>query len=297
MNESDIPAHGLVSNADRRRTVVRRTLSSLQLMIMIAVLVVGLGPILWTLKGAISPTDELLAEPLRPWPASPQWGIMADAWQELRVGQYLLNTLVLVGGSWFVQIVVAATGAYALSVLRPRFGKVIYGAVLATLFLPSSVTLVAQYMIILDLPLTGGLSIANTPWAVWLPAGAHAFNVLIMKRFFDGIPRELFEAAQVDGAGPWRMFWAILLPMSKPVIAVLSLLAVMAAWKDFLWPMVAISDTEAQPLAVALPRLALQAEQNMLVAGLFIALVPPVLIFIVFQRYIVRGVAFTGLKG
>lgn len=288
---TDDRTRGIVSDLDRRRPGVRWSLGLTHGLLLLATLLVGLGPILWTAKGALSPTQDLLREPLRLWPSSVQWGNLTAAWTELRVGHYLLNTVVLVGGSWFVQILVAATGAFALSVLKPRFGRVVYGAVLATLFVPGTVSLVALYLTVLD------LSMADTPWAVWLPAGAHAFNVLIMKQFFDGLPRELYQAAQVDGAGPFRLFWQIVMPMSRPILAVVSLLAVMDAWKDFLWPMVAISDSDKQPLAVALPRLAETAEQNQVIAGMLVAILPPLLLFLTFQRHIVRGISFTGLKG
>lgn len=290
------PARSVLSAADRRRPTVRWTLRVAQAGLLLAVAIAGAGPILWVAKGAISPTLELLQEPLRLWPTEPEWENLLLAWRELRVGRYLLNTVVLVGGSWFVQLLVATTGAFALSVLRPRYGRLVYAAVLATLFIPGTTSLVALYLTILDLPITGG-SIANTPWAIWLPAGAQAFNVLIMKQFFDALPRELYEAAMVDGAGTWRLFWQIVMPMSGPIVAVVSLLAVMGAWKEFLWPMVAISDTELQPLAVALPRLAESAEQNQVIAGMLIATTPPLVIFFVFQRHIVRGIGFTGLKG
>jgi multiple sugar transport system permease protein len=290
------PARGVLSAADRRRPIVRWTFRVAATVLLLAVAISGAGPILWVAKGAISPSLELLQEPLRLWPTEPEWENLLLAWRELRVGRYLLNTVVLVGGSWFVQLLVATTGAFALSVLRPRYGRLVYAAVLATLFIPGTTSLVALYLTILDLPITGG-SIANTPWAVWLPAGAQAFNVLIMKQFFDALPRELYEAAMVDGAGTWRLFWQIVMPMSGPIVAVVSLLAVMGAWKEFLWPMVAISDTERQPLAVALPRLAESAEQNQVIAGMLIATIPPLVLFFVFQRHIVRGIGFTGLKG
>ncbi|MFI9592575.1 carbohydrate ABC transporter permease [Nonomuraea sp. NPDC052265] len=282
---------GLISDSDRKKRGVRAVLGSTQFAVFLGVLVAGLGPILWTVKGAISPTRELLTDPLRLYPAAADWSLLAEAWSRLRIGHFMLNTVVLAGGSWLAQIVVSVMGAYALSVLRPRYGKYVYGAILATLFLPGSVSLVALYLTVLD------VGIANTTWAVWLPHAAHAFTVLLMKRFFDGIPRELFGAAQVDGAGAWRMFWYIVLPMSKPILAVTSLLTIMGAWKDFLWPMVAISDGEMHPISVALPRLAEFAEENMVIAGMFMALMPPVLVFIVFQKYIVRGVGFTGVKG
>jgi multiple sugar transport system permease protein len=293
---SEEPGRGVISSADRRRPTVRWGLRVTQTLLLVGVALVGVGPLLWTAKGAISPTLELLQEPLKPWPSTPQWHNLADAWRELQIGHYLLNTVVLVAGSWFFQIFVATSSAFALSVLRPRYGRVVYAGVLATLFVPGTASLVALYLTVLHLPITGG-SIANTPWAVWLPASAHAFNVLVMKQFFDALPRELYEAAQVDGAGPWRLFWQIVMPMSRPILAVTSLLAIMGAWKEFLWPMIAIADTTRQPLAVALPRLADVAEQNQVIAGMLIAIIPPLLIFLVFQRHIVSGIGFTGLKG
>ncbi|MEU8141621.1 carbohydrate ABC transporter permease [Nonomuraea sp. NPDC048901] len=279
----------MISETERRG--MRLGLGTTQVLLIVALLLEGAGPIYWIFKGAISSTQESLRSPLALWPADVRWSNLTEAWTTLEVGHYLTNTVVLVAGSWFTQLFVATTGAYALSVLRPSYGKYIYGAVLATLFLPGTVSMVSLYLTVLD------LSIANTPLAVWLPAGAHAFNVLLVKQFFDGIPKELFEAARLDGAGPWRIFTRVVLPMSRPILAVVSLLAVMNAWKDFLWPMIAITDTESQPLAVALPRLADTSDQALLIAGMLIAIIPPVLVFLLFQRQIIRGIAFTGLKG
>ncbi|MFD9939508.1 carbohydrate ABC transporter permease [Nonomuraea sp. NPDC059023] len=279
----------MISEAERRS--LRGRLSTVQVLLIVVLLLEGAGPIYWIFKGAISSTQESLRDPLALWPAEARWSNLAEAWTTLEVGHYLTNTVVLVAGSWFTQLFVAATGAYALSILRPSYGRYVYGAVLATLFLPATVSMVSLYLTVLD------LGIANTPLSVWLPAGAHAFNVLLVKQFFDGIPRELFEAARLDGAGPWRIFTSVVLPMSRPILAVVSLLAVMNAWKDFLWPMIAITDTESQPLAVALPRLADTSDQALLIAGMLIAIIPPVAVFLVFQRQIIRGIAFTGLKG
>jgi multiple sugar transport system permease protein len=287
---------GVLSAADRRRTPVRLWSGGMQTVLVLAVVVAGAGPLYWTVKSAISATPDLLAHPLSLLPETFEWHNLSDAWSSLQIGHYLVNTAVLVGGSWLTQLLVATTAGYALSVLRPWFGRVVYGGILATLFLPGTVSMVALYLTVLNVPGLG-VSLTDTPLAVWLPAGAHAFNILLAKQFFDAIPRELFEAAEVDGAGSFRVFWRIVLPLSGPLLAVISLLSVMTAWKDFLWPLIVITDPERQPLAVALPRLANSADQALLLAGMFIAIVPPLLIFVVFQRYIVRGVGFTGLKG
>lgn len=287
---------GIVSDTDRRRASVRFGWGSGQVALLGAVLLAGGGPLYWAVKASISSTPELVSNPLALWPDPPQWDNLVEAWTTLRIGRYLLNTVVLVGGSWLTQLVVATTAGYALSVLRPWFGRYVYAAILATLFLPGTVSMVALYLIVLDLPGIG-INLTDTPLAVWLPAGAHAFNVLLAKQFFDSIPRELVEAAQVDGAGPWVVFRRIILPLSTPLVAVLSLLTVMTAWKDFLWPLIVITEPARQPLAVALPKVANSADQALLLAGMLIATLPPLLLFATFQRYIVRGITFTGLKG
>ncbi|WP_018382968.1 carbohydrate ABC transporter permease [Wenjunlia vitaminophila] len=287
----------LLSSADRRRTSVRVWLSSIQGITLLTLLAFGLGPLYWTFKGAVSPTQELLRHPLRLWPSDPQWGNLSHAWTDLRVGHYLGNTVILVTGSVIAHLVVATTGGYVLSVLRPKWATPIRWLVLATLFIPGSISLVALYLTVLDIPLLG-ISLVNTPWAVWLPHAASAFMVLIVMKFFDGIPRELFEAAKVDGAGPFTVFWRIVLPMSRPIVAVITVLTVMNAWKDFLWPLIAIPDTGEQPIAAALPRLAERAEQSVLIAAMLLAIIPPLLLFLIFQRQIMRGgEGFSGLKG
>jgi len=288
---------GLISPADRRRPSVRVGWTATRIVVIAAAAVAGAGPLYWAARSAVSSTQQLLRDPLALWPNPTEWGNLVHAWTTLEIGKYLLNTLVLVGGSWLTQLVVALTAGYALSVLlRPRWGRVIYGAILATLFVPGTVSMVALYLTVLHLPGLG-IDLTDTPFAVWLPAGAHAFNVLLAKQFFDGIPRELLDAAQVDGAGPLTVFRRIVLPLSRPLIAVISLLSVMAAWKDFLWPLIVITDPDQQPLAVALPRLADSADQALLLAGMFIAFIPPLVVFVVFQRQIVNGISFTGLKG
>ncbi|MFF3443766.1 carbohydrate ABC transporter permease [Streptosporangium sp. NPDC002721] len=290
------PGRGVLSQADWRKPATGTGWRITHVLLLAGLLLAGLGPLLWTFKAAVSSTADLLGDPLTLWPSQARWENFTDAWTTLEIRHYLLNTVVLVAGSWLTQLLVATTAGYALSVIRPWYGRYVYGAFLVTLFVPATVTLVALYLTILDLP---GLnvSIANTPLAVWLPAGAHAFNILLAKQFFDAIPRELFEAARVDGAGAWIVFRRIVLPMSAPILAVISLFAVMNAWKDFLWPLIAITDPRAQPIAVALPRLAQAADPALLVAGLLIATIPPLLIFLIFQRHIVRGIGFTGLKG
>ena len=133
---------------------------------------------------------------------------------------------------------------------------------------------------------------------MWLPAGASAFNILIVKRFFDNLPHELFDAARVDGAGAFRLFWSIVLPLSRPILGVVSVFAVIATWKDFLWPLLVLPDQSVQPLSVRLPTLQKAIELDVFLAALFISSLVPIAIFLIFQRAFLRGTGLSGsLKG
>jgi multiple sugar transport system permease protein len=162
---------------------------------------------------------------------------------------------------------------------------------------PAVVLLVPLYLTILHPPLVGA-SMINTYWAVWLPAGASAFNVLLVMRFFDSLPREVFEAAQTDGAGTFRLFWSVVLPMSKPIIGVVSVFAINAAWSDFLWPNLVLTDISVQPLSVRLPQIQSSTDLGVYLAALAIATLIPVVIFLIFQRTFLRGGGLGGaVKG
>src|SRR2546429_659183 len=132
---------------------------------------------------------------------------------------------------------------------RPRVRFAVAGLLLTTLFVPAVVLLVPLYIEVVNPPIVHH-SFIDTYWAVWLPAGASAFNVVLVKRFFDNLPREIFEAARIDGAGPFLLFWKIVLPLSKPIFGVVSVFAVLASWKDFLWPLLVLPDPNKQPLSM-----------------------------------------------
>ena len=283
---------GLLSSYDWRRPVVRRTARTLHAMLLGLLFLAGLGPVLWLAKSAITPTQDTLREPLALFPHGIDLSTLATAWTRVQIDHYFLNTVLLAAGSWLVQIVVATTAGFVLSVLRPRYRHVVSGVVLATMFVPSIVLLVPMYLTMVH------LSLLNTFWAVWLPSGASAFNVLVVQRFFANLPGEVFEAARVDGAGAGRLFWSLVLPMSRPVIGVVSVFAVIASWKDFLWPMLVLPDPSAQPLSVRLPALQPFVELDVFLAALAISTVIPVALFLVFQRLFLRNDALSGaVKG
>jgi multiple sugar transport system permease protein len=284
---------GLISSAEWRRPGVRWSFGAAQLLLLAGLLVVGLGPLLWLAKSAITPTADTISHPMSLFPSGTAWSNLHRAWSDVEVGRYFWNTVALAIGSWLCQLVVATTGGFALSVLRPRYAGVIKALLLTTLFVPAVVLLVPLYILIVNPPLVGH-SFIDSYWAIWLPAGASAFNVVLVTRFFDNLPREIFEAARIDGAGPFRLFVYIVLPMSRPILAVVSVFAVLASWKDFLWPLLVLTDPNRQPLSVRLPTIQSQTELGVFLAALFISALVPIIGFLIFQRSFLRG---TGLGG
>lgn len=294
--ELEVADRGLLSEFDRRKPRVRTTMSFVHVVLFGGLVVAGLGPILWLAKAAVTTTQDTISAPLAWFPSGVDWANLTQAWFEASIDQHFFNTLVIAFGSWFFQLLIATTAGYALSVLKPRYAPILNGAVLATLFIPSIVLLVPLYLTIVR-PIVGE-SLLNTYWAVWLPAAANAFNILLVKRFFDNLPREVFEAARTDGAGPFRLFWSVVLPMSRPILGVVSVFAIIAALKDYLWPMLVLRDTAVQPLSVRLPAIQQSIELDVFLAALAISTIIPIVLFLAFQRVFLRGAGLGGaVKG
>ncbi|MDQ8708057.1 carbohydrate ABC transporter permease [Streptomyces sp. LHD-70] len=274
------------------RLIYWSTLTAALLLFTLAFIV----PLYWAATGAMKSPTELAQNPPTYIPQTWHPENYAKAWQEMDLARYFLNTVVLAGGAWLVQLAVQVPAAYALSKLRPRFGNLVLGLMLVTLMMPATALLVPVYLTVVDVPVFNR-NLINSPSAVWLPAAANAFNIYILKNFFDRIPDELLDAAKMDGAGPLTTMWRVVLPLARPILAVVSILSVVTAWKDFLWPLLVLPDPAAQPLSVFLQRVAQDTPLNSLVAGLVMASLPLIALFLVFQRQIISGLAAGSLKG
>ena len=209
------------------------------------ILVVGgftlifIGPLNWMITGALKSGQEIAQTPPTLFPKDLQPQNYADAWNRLDLAKLLFITFYYAIGALVFQLLLDTAAAYALSKLRPALGNLILGLMLATLMIPAMVLIIPQYVTVLDLPIVH-VSLLDSPFAIWLPAVANAFNIFLLKRFFDSIPEDLMSAATMDGAGPLRTLWSIILPISRPILGVVSIFAVTAVWKDFLWPKLVI---------------------------------------------------------
>jgi multiple sugar transport system permease protein len=250
-----------------------------------------LFPVYWMVSGAMKSPDEVARTPPTLLPETWSTSGYTDAWDLMQLPTHLWNTVVQAAGAWLLQLVFCTAAAYALSKLRPAFGKVILAGILATLMVPAQALVVPKYLTVAD------LGLLNDPLAIWLPAVANAFNLYLLKRFFDQLPRDVLEAAGIDGAGKLRTLWSIVLPMSRPVLGVVSIFALVAVWQDFLWPLMVFSDTGKQPISVALVQLSQNIQLTVLIAAMVIASIPMVALFLVFQRHIIAGISAGSTKG
>jgi multiple sugar transport system permease protein len=258
---------------------------------------VFLFPLYWLVSGGLKSAPEFAQIPPTLTPAHPRPGNFGTAWSDAGLARLLWNTTYYAAGALAFQLVFDVAAAYAFSKLRPAFGNVIMFGMMATLMIPTSVLALPAYLTANSLPFLHW-SLLNTPWVIWLPSVAsNAFSILLLKRFFDSIPAELLAAASIDGAGPLRALWSVILPMSRPILGVVSIFAVVNVWKDFLWPLLTLTDTSAQTINIGLFQLSVGLPENILIASLAIASLPTIAFFLIFQRNIMSGLTAGSLKG
>jgi ABC-type glycerol-3-phosphate transport system permease component len=212
-----------------------------------------------------------------------------DAWP---VTLWFSNSVVITVITTILTVVVSVLAGYAFAKLTFPGKNLLFLAMLATMMIPTQAILVPQFRIV------NGLGLIGTFWAVIIPGAAATFGIFLARQFMLAIPVELMEAAKLDGAGSLRIFWSIVLPLCKPLLAVLTLLALMYQWNDFLWPLIALKDPDLYTLPIGLQFLQgqYQTDYGALMAMTLIAVAPLVVLFLAFQRFFVQGLATTGIR-
>ncbi|EME96988.1 carbohydrate ABC transporter permease [Streptomyces mobaraensis NBRC 13819 = DSM 40847] len=262
--------------------------------LLLVVLALTVGPFLWQLSTSFkSTTEDVYTSPPRFLPAHPTAHNYAEVADIVPVWDYALNSLTVAVASVLTNLAGASTAGYALARLRFR-GRGLAGlAFVAALLVPAESLVIAQFTMMRDLHLN------NTLTAVVLPGAVGALNVLLMRNAFAGVPREIEEAAVVDGANTWQRFTRIALPSVRGTLAVVAIFAFMGAWDDFLWPLIVLSDSERYTLTVGLNFLhgTFQQDPRLVAAGTVIAVAPLVVLFACLQRYFFRGAGEGAVKG
>jgi len=262
--------------------------------LLIGGLVVMVGPFLWMLLGSIKPQFDFLQSPPTLLPSTPTTDNYQRLFDQLDFPRFFFNTSVIALAVTVGNLVFCPMLGYALAKLQWRGKRVIMGLVLATLMVPGGITLIPNFI------LMSSLGLVNSYPGLILPFLAGPFGVFLMRQFMFGVPNELLEAARMDGANEFRIYWAVVVPIAAPVLATLGILTFLGSWNSFIYPLVMATEPQMYTLPVALATFATgqyQADHGMLMAGSVILVVPVLIVFVVFQRWITEGIATTGLKG
>ncbi len=267
--------------------------------LMILLSIIFMFPFFWTVTSSLKQVWELSTFPPTWLPETPQWQNYAYVLQKVPFLQWTWNSIYVVILSTVGTVVSASVVAYAFARLRFRGRNLLFVVTLGTMMLPAQGTLIPQFILFHKL---GWIETLNP---LWIPNwfGGGAFFIFLFRQFFLSLPRELDEAALIDGASYGRIFWSILMPLSKPVVATVAVISLIAGWNDFVNPLIYVHTPDKFTLAVGLnyfrtlPEMAGTPTQHLLMAASVMVIVPVLIVFFSAQRYFVQGIVLSGIKG
>jgi multiple sugar transport system permease protein len=265
---------------------------SLLFIVMCLVAVAMLFPFIWMAFTSLKPENEVVAFPPTLVPHAWTVSSYVDIWQRIPYGRFFLNSLIFAGGVTIISLTLDSMTAFALSRLALPGRDVIFVVVLIALMLPFQVTFIPLFVTVYQL---GWL---NTFAGLIVPRASNAFGIFLLRQFFMTLPRELDEAARVDGAGNFYIYSRIVLPLSVPALATLAIFHFMYNWNDFLWPLLITSSPDMRTLPAGLALFMGQhvIEYSVVMAGATLALAPLIVAFLFVQKYFVQSIAMSGLK-
>ncbi len=280
--------------AERPRRRIRSRSGALALhAFLLAGSVVMLLPFAWMLSTSLKTPPETFAYPPIWIPKTIAWDNYSKTVAAMPFGRFYLNSLIVTVSVTVLQILTASLAAFAFARLRFRGRNALFLLYLATLMIPFQVTMIPNFILV---RLLGWY---DTYQALILPPAFSAFSTFLLRQYFMGIPFDLDEAARIDGASSFRIWWSIILPLSGPVLAALAIFVSLNTWNDFLWPLIVTNSPEMRTLPVGLSTFQGQfkVEWNLLMAGSVIAMLPVLAVYIVAQRWFIRGIAMSGMGG
>lgn len=294
MNESAFapspPLAAAAAPSARRRLLRRHLLAYAALALGAAAMII---PFLWMLSTSLK--NDMQAYQFPPiWiPRPAAWENYPNAWNALPFNRFFLNSafvsLVLTGG----QLLTCSLGAFAFARLRFPGREQLFVLYLATLMIPFQVVMIPLFVLV------SRLRWIDSFWGLTVPLAFSPYGTFLLRQFFKSIPRELEDASKIDGCSYWRIYWNVMLPLSKPALATLGIFVFMWSWNNFLWPLLIINSLEMKTLPLGLAYFLGQytVYWNLLMVGATIALAPVLIVFFFAQRYFIEGITLTGLKG
>lgn len=269
-----------------------RTQAAMLLVLSLGAVVI-LVPFAWMMLSSLKPNAELVQLPPSFVPEQPTFANYVRVWTEIAFGRYMWNSLWLATVKTILMLYTSALAGYLFAVYEFRGKRLLFGLVLATMMVPWPVTIIAQYQQMLWFGWIG------TYTALIVPALMSSFGIFLMRQFIAGLPRDLIDAARVDGASEYGIFHRIILPLSRAAASALAIFLFLWSWDDFLWPYLMLLDDAdyVLPIGVALLQGRYEVDFGAVFAGMSLSIVPVVLVYVFLQRSFIEGIAFSGVKG
>jgi multiple sugar transport system permease protein len=292
-------------------TAVRRRVRpgrALRYVILSAGAVLFVAPFVYMVSSSFQPQSEIFSYPPKWIPSNPT----LDNYRQFfgsghQIGRWILNSTITTGAITVAQLFFSSLMAYTFAKRRFPGRDFLFFLLLATLMLPIQVTVIPNYIILKVIPLAGGNDLMgvgghgwlDSYWGVIVPNLVSAFGIFLLRQYMKSIPDELLDAARMDGAGHFRIYWKVILPLSRPALAALAIFTFQFWWAAFFWPLIVVSSPELYtlPLGLALFQEQNRTVWNLIMAGSVVAALPLIVVFLVFQRQFVRGISVSGLKG
>ena len=259
-----------------------------------AIALVMLFPLIWLISTSLkSPTENIFQFPPQLVPQEPTFQNFITVWQTNPFGQYLFNSTLVAVLTVGLNLLFCSLAAYPLARLDFRGRDMVFAAVVSTIMIPFQIVMIPLYI------LTVQMGLRNTYLGVILPSIASAFGIFLLRQAFQGVPKELEEAARMDGCSELGLWWHVMLPAIRPALVTLAIFVFIGSWSDFLWPLIVLDRPEyyTLPLGVATLAGALSLDWRLVAAGSVISITPVLLVFLFLQRYIVPTDAGSGVKG
>lgn len=277
-----------MSDKTKKKLITILTYTSL-----ILLSVIMLIPFLWMLSASLQLNKDVFRYPFDWIPNNPVWSNYKDIWTKIPLGKFILNTTKLTVIITSLQLFTSSFAAYAFAKLDFKYRDKIFLCYIATIAVPWQVYMVPQFIMMRE------LNLSDTHLALILLQAFSAFGVFLIRQFYMSIPNELIEAARIDGLNEYKIYYKIMLPLSKPALSTLTIFTFVGVWNDFMGPLIYINSEAKKTIQVGLRMFISQysAEYSLIMAASIIALIPVLIIFLSLQRFFVEGVASSGIKG
>lgn len=250
------------------------------------------SPFLWMVSASLMKAGEASHFPPPLLPESPTTEHYTSLLSRLNLARHFLNSTILATGVSAISLLVNSMAGFAFAKFRFRGKRTIFSLLLATMIVPAQITMLPVFLLLKHLHLL------NTYFGIILPGMASAFGIFLVRQYLENVPDSLLEAARMDGASDWRIYWTVVLPLAKPVLGTLTLFTFVGTWNDFLWPLIVMTREEMYTLPVALANLMGEhaPDLELMMAGAVVTVAPVVVLFLALQRYYLRGILVGGLR-